>query len=162
MMGEAMKKLFVLFCFVGTAISASAQEPAVKATTIMHQDGSRTAKVVNLEERMSEETTYEAGSDRISRRTVYALDENGNPTRSSVYDAKGKLVYKAEFKRNGANQIGEEIGYSPSGQVLRRLVFNYGSDGRVTKVDVYDAQGNLVAPEGQSKSQEKRPRRVRR
>ena len=55
---------------------------------------------------------------------------------------------KAEYQRDGADRIIGESYSSVAGQSLGRRVYTYGPGGRkVTRVDSYDANGNLITPQ---------------
>ena len=123
---------------------AQAQSDApIKATTTMHADGTRSTTVTNPETRTTEETLLDSNGKTI-RRIVYALDERDLPTGATVYDKAGKVTYKSTYKRDTADRISEEAIVSANGQPLRRRVYSYGANNKISGVDEYDSNGALI------------------
>jgi hypothetical protein len=61
-----------------------------------------------------------------------------------VHDAKGKIVYKSKYLRDSADRIQEETIMSETGETIRRRVYTYGANNKVSGVDEYDANGVLI------------------
>ncbi len=144
-----MKTLSALL-LLALAIFANAQsanDGVIKVTVTMLSDGRHKNTILNPETHTSEET-IEDNKGRLLSKTVYALDDRGFPRTATFFDAKGKQLYKAEYQRDGSDRIIGETYSSMTGQSLGRRVYTYDSAGRkVTRVDSYDANGNLVAPQ---------------
>jgi hypothetical protein len=124
--------------------SLRAQEP-IKATTTVHEDGSRTVTVMDPEKRTTEETT-ETSQGKVLRKTTYLLDDRNQPLGAIAYDSKGAVLYRAAYKRDGMNRIDDETITTADGKMIRRRVYTYGANNKVARVDEYDAAGNLIAP----------------
>jgi hypothetical protein len=140
-----------------------AQEPApLKVTTTLHGDGTRTDTQIDSDARTGTATTMDAAG-KVLRKVEYQLDEANQPKAALVYNGKGVLVYKAAYKRDGAGRVIEEANYTANDQLVRRLVYTYGANDRVTNVQTFDASGREVTPPSPAKKDpKKRPPRTRR
>ncbi len=118
---------------------------AIKATTTVHPDGTRSTLLVNPEVQSAEETFYDAGG-KITGKTVYPLDSQNQPIGAISYNAKGAVITKSSYQRDAYGRIGEETITSGAGQFLRKRVYSYGVKNKVSRVDEYDANGVLIAP----------------
>ena len=137
----------LLLAFATFAHAQSSTDGAIKATVTMLSDGRQKNTVVNPETRASEETITDNKGKLLSK-TVYDLDERGLPRVATFFDSKGKQLYRAEYQRDGADRIIGESYSSMTGQSLGRRVYTYNAGGRkVTRVDSYDAAGNLITPQ---------------
>jgi hypothetical protein len=146
--------LALSFALAATA-SLSAQDGAIKATTTLHPDGTQSDTVFDPEKRTAEETTRTSAGKTL-RKITYLLDDQNQPLGSMTYDAKGTLLFRATYKRDGAGRIDEETISSATGQMMRRRVYSYGPNNKVIKLDEYDGNGNLVArPTKQTQSRAK-------
>lgn len=115
--------------------------PAIKVTTTLHDDGSRTVIKLDAGQHTSDSTTYTAG-DKVQQRIVYVLDEENQPVSGKVYAANGAVVFTSVYQHDGQNRITEEADYTPAGQLMRRFVYEFGSTGKVSRIRAFDAQGN--------------------
>ena len=137
----------LLLALATFAKAQSSTDGAIKATVTMLPDGRQKNTVVNPETRTSEETILDNKKKLLSK-TVYDLDDRGLPRIATFFDGKDKQLYKAEYQRDGADRIIAESYTSMAGQSLGRRVYSYSAGGRkVTKVDAYDANGNLITPQ---------------
>ena len=143
-------KILTTLLLLALATFANAQsstDGVIKVTVTMLTDGRHKSTIVNPETRTSEET-IEDNKGRMLSKTTYQLDDRGQPHVATFFDGKGKALYKAEYQRDGADRIIGESYISMAGQSLGRRVYTYSAGGRkVTKVDSYDANGNLVVPQ---------------
>jgi hypothetical protein len=136
----------LIFLGLCAASSAFGQEMGtIKATTTLHPDGTQTVTVTDPEKRTTEETVQTA-QGKVLRKTTYLLDDRNQPLGAIAYDAKGGVLYKASYKRDGMNRIDEETISGADGQLIRRRVYSFGANNKVTRVDEYDGQGNLLVP----------------
>lgn len=139
--------VLLLLALAASAHAQSSTDGAIKATVTMLADGRHKSTIVNPETHTSEET-IEDNKGKLLSKTVYDLDDRGLPRVATFFDKAGKQLYKAEYQRDGADRIIGETYMSMTGQPLGRRVYTYGPAGRkVTKVDSYDASGNLVTPQ---------------
>ena len=155
-----MKALPLLFCLIlAAAPAAQAQltrSDAIKATTTVHGDGTRSTMVVNPEAQSAEETLYNAAGKTL-RKVVYPLDPQNQPIGAITYDAKGTIIAKSSYKRDSSGRIGEETITSAAGQFLRRRVYTYSMQNKISGVEEYDANGTLIAgPKGRAPTKKKR------
>jgi len=153
----ATKKFSVLavafFCSAGALFAQDdGNASAIKVTTVLHEDGTKTITRVNREERTSEATTLDAG-DKMMQRIVYSLDDRGQPQTAVVYAANGQPVMRAAYKHDTYGRTTEEGNYTVEGKLVRRIVFEFGANGSVSGMRVFDANGNeLPTDSNQSKS----------
>jgi hypothetical protein len=131
---------------------------AIKATTTVHPDGTRSTLLVNPEAQSAEETFYDSGG-KVTGKTVYPLDGQNQPIGAISYNAKGAVVTKSSYQRDAAGRISEETITSSTGQFLRRRVYSYGATNKVSRVDEYDANGALIAPPPRAWTPEKKKKR---
>lgn len=118
----------------------------VKATVTMLPDGRQKNTVVDPEKRTTEETILNNKGKLLSR-TVYDMDERGQTVGATFFDAAGKALYKATYKHDAADRIAEENYVSLAGKPMGRRVYTYGLNNKVTQIDTYDPDGNLVVPQ---------------
>ncbi|MEA3211528.1 MAG: hypothetical protein QOE70_4585 [Chthoniobacter sp.] len=142
-----MKTLtFFLFLILGSLAHAQfTRGDTIKATTTVHTDGSRSTLVVNPETQSAEETYFD-GAGKVTQKIIYPLDPQNQPIGAITYDRKGNILAKSSYKRDEAGRIGEETITSAAGQFLRRRVYSYSAQNKVSRVDEYDANGVLIAP----------------
>ena len=142
-------------------MNAAAQEP-IKATTTMHPDGSRSLLVINPDTRIAEET-LENASGKAMRKTTYELDDRNQPLTALMRDAKGTVISRSSYRRDPtSSRLDEETISDPSGKMIRRRVYSYGTQNKVSRVDEYDAAGQLLVPVVQKKVGPGRPDKKKR
>lgn len=137
-----MKKIRALFfCFLVASVHAQDSGGGIRVTTTMHEDGTRTVLTTNSDDHTSESVTY-GPKDKVLQRIVYILNEDNVPESGIVYTPTGQIAFKAVYKRDGSNRVIEEIDSNPDGAMLRRFVYEYGANGKVSRIRAYDAAGN--------------------
>lgn len=150
--------LLIALALAGFAPRAIAdEEPAIKVTSVLHPDGSRTETQTDVAARTSEEKTFNAAG-KLTRSNLYRLDDSGKPAEGVAYDANGKVLYKFVYTRDALGRISEERDFTADGKLIQRFAYRYAPDGRVAGIDAFDGQGNPLAPlsKGQSSPQKKR------
>jgi hypothetical protein len=150
--------LFALFCAM---VTAAAQETygTIRATTRLRPDGTTSTTVMDPEKGTAEETISDSNGKAL-RKTTYILGERNISVGAIFADAKGKEIYKASYKRDGLGRIVETVFNSPDDRYLGKRIFVYGSGETVTRVEDYDAQGQLIAkPQAAGKPTTTRKRR---
>ena len=155
-----MKFIALLLC-VAAAPLAQAQltkGDAIKATTTVHSDGTRSTLLVNPEAQSAEETFYDTGG-KVTGKIVYPLDPQNQPIGAITYNAKGVVVAKSSYQRDASGRIGEETITSAAGQFLRRRVYSYSTQNKISRVDEYDANGVLIAPPPKAVAADKKRKR---
>ncbi len=142
-----MKTLpFVLALFLAPLAHAQfTRGDAIKATTTVHADGTRSTLVVNPETQSAEETYFDTGG-KVTQKIVYPLDAQNQPIGAITYNGKGAVIAKSSYVRDGSGRIGEETITSPTGQFLRKRVYSYSTKNKISRVDEYDANGVLIVP----------------
>jgi len=125
---------------VATAQDDGADD-TIHATTVLHEDGTRTVTITDPEKHTSEASTYD-GRDKVLQKIVYALDDQNQVVTGVVYTADNKPVFKAAYKRDDSNRISEEDDYTMDDQLIRRFVYEFGGNGKVVRIRAYDSQGN--------------------
>lgn len=141
-------RIFALILCLAAAPLAQAQltrGDAIKATTTVQADGSRSTLVVNPEAQSAEETFYDTAG-KVTRKIVYPLDAQNQPIGAINYDAKGAIIAKSSYVRDELGRISEETITSPAGQMLRRRVYAYATQNKISRIDEYDANGVLIVP----------------
>jgi hypothetical protein len=154
-----MKKisLFLLLCLPSIG---AAQEKAIKVTTTLHDDGTRTDMKVDPASQTAEATTY--AGEKILRRVAYKLDASGQMQEGDVFGPDGKMLFHAVFRRDALNRVVEEFNYAADGRLIRRLVYEYNTSGKIAKIDAFDAAGNpLSGSRGVADKRKRLPRRNR-
>ncbi len=122
-----------------------ARTDVIKATTTVHPDGTRSTLVVNPETQSAEEIYYDTAG-KISQKIVYPLDAQNQPIGAVISNAKGVVIAKSSYVRDSSGRIGEETITSPTGQFLRKRVYSYSTQNKISRVDEYDANGVLLNP----------------
>lgn len=154
-------KTFALLLLLAAAPLASAQftkGDAIKATTTVHSDGTRSTLLVNPEIQSAEETFYDVGG-KVTGKIVYPLDPQNQPIGAITYNAKGVVIAKSSYKRDASGRIGEETITSAAGQFLRRRIYSYSTQNKISRVDEYDANGVLIAPPPRAAVADKKKKR---
>jgi hypothetical protein len=131
---------------------------AIKATTTVHSDGTRSTLMVNPEAQSAEETFFDSGG-KITQKIVYPLDPQNQPIGAITYNAKGAVVAKSSYVRDAQGRIGEETITSATGQFLRKRVYSYSTQNKISRVDEYDANGVLIAPPPRAAVADKKKKR---
>ncbi len=140
-------KLPALFsALLCAAITASAQDSygTIRATTKLRPDGTTSTTITDPEKRTAEETISDANR-KVLRKTTYILGERDISIGAIFADAKGKVIYKASYVRDGAGRVIETAFTSPEDKYLGKRIFVYGAGDAVARVEDYDAQGRLIA-----------------
>ncbi len=131
---------------------------AIKATTTFHPDGTKSTLVVNPEAQSAEETSYDMAG-KIARKIVYPLDPQNQPIGAITYNAKSVVIAKSSYVRDASGRIGEETITSAAGEFLRRRVYSYSTQNKISRVDEYDANGVLIAPPPKAAVADKKKKR---
>jgi antitoxin component YwqK of YwqJK toxin-antitoxin module len=158
-----MKKICT-FAFCILTACARAQDSsshAIKVTTLLHEDDTKTVTTTDPDQHTSESVTYTA-RDKVLQKIVYTLDENNVATSGNIYNAKGQFLFKAVYKRDAMSRVAEELDTTSDGQLIRRFVYEYGANGKVSRIRAYDASGNEMQQSPAKKDQKQAPPRRRR
>jgi len=159
-----MKRRFFAFSLawlLACAAPGFAQEEGgnpIKVTTTLHGDGSRTDTKKDIDNHLTETTTYNA-ANQLVQRDVLTLDDQGLATEGVTYNAKNVIVARMAYKYDALGQINEQITKAPNGSLLGRLVFTRDANGRVT-VQAFDAQGNPIKADSSAASSRKKASRT--
>jgi hypothetical protein len=140
-----VKALALLLLLSPLAHAQLTKGDAIKATTTVHSDGTKSTLIVNPEAQSGEETFYDTGG-KVTRKIVYPLDSQNQPLGAITYDAKGAVLAKSSYVRDASGRIGEETIMSAKGEFLRKRVYSYSTQNKISRVDEYDANGVLIIP----------------
>jgi hypothetical protein len=113
----------------------------IHAITTLHDDGSKTVTITDPDKHTSEATTYDGGN-KMTQRVAYALDDQNQVASGVIYSAKNLPVFKSVYKRDDSNRLSEEDDYTMDDQLIRRFVYEFGADGKVSRIRAFDGQGN--------------------
>jgi hypothetical protein len=143
-------KAFVLLIALSYLLAplVPAQEyGTIHATTRLRSDGTSVNTIVDPDKHTAEETILDAGKPpKVLKRTTYLLGDNDIAMAALFKDAKGAVVYKATYTRDGAGHVTEAAFTAPDGRYLGKRVFVYGATGdTATQVLDYDANGQQIA-----------------
>jgi hypothetical protein len=116
----------------------------IHAGTTIYLDGSKTVTVTNPDNHTSEVSRYDA-ANKLIQKMVYTLGDDKQPVSGVVYDENNQAIYKTVYKRDEMNRIAEEDDYTVYNRFIRRLVFQYGLDGKPTGIRTYSTPGDTVA-----------------
>jgi len=134
-------------------------DDTIHAITTLHDDGTRTVTISDPAKHTSEASTY-TSQNKLLQKIVYALDDNNQPASGIVYTADNHPVFKTVYKHDDLNRLSEEDDYTMTDQLLRRFVYEFGPDGKVSRIRAYDSQGNELQQTGARKDQKKALPRV--
>ncbi len=141
-----MKIPVFFFAVLVAAVSASAQESygTIKATTKLRADGSTCTTIVDPEKRTAEETITDT-KGKVQRKTTFLLGDRDLAIGAIFADAKGNVIYKASYQRDAYGHVIESSFTGPEGQYLGKRLFFFGTGDTVTRIEDYDAKGQLIA-----------------
>ena len=139
--------VFSLACLLACTAPGYAQEGGnpIKVTTIIHDDGTRTETIADVDSRSLETKTYSA-SQKLTERCVYTVDEQGRAVEGVVYNAKDTIISRVAFQYDAQGNVKEKLEKTPNGILLKRIVYIQDPTGRVT-VRTFDARGKLISEE---------------
>ncbi len=149
-MSYSQKPLFFLFLSLCSCPLVWGQAEGVRARTQVYPDGSTRAVVVDYENKTSEEVMKDA-SGKVTKKTLYTMDDRGQVVGATHLDAKGNVRYREAFTLDGSNRVIQSQLYSSTDRPLGRRVLTYGSKG-APRVDDYDEKGNLIKTTGGTRS----------
>ena len=136
-----MRFLALLICLPAVALCQDdAQDNAIHVTTTLHEDGTKTVTQINPETHTSEASTYD-NRDHLRQKIVYTLDERNQPETGVVYTAANVPVFKAAYTRDNLGRVTEEVDSTMTDQLMRRFVYEFGPDGKVSRIRAFDANG---------------------
>lgn len=115
----------------------------IRVTTTLHADGTRTVMQTDPEKHAAECSDYDH-ANKLLKKIVFDLDEQGQTIGGAVFSSKGVLVAKMQYKRDAMNRVSEVTTYTPDDRLTGRLVYHYDSNNRVVKIDAFDANGNAI------------------
>lgn len=144
-----MKSLATLLTFSVLAapmLPAQVTYGTIKVTVKLRADGTRSTTKLDPDKHTAEETITDTGN-KVLKKTTYLLGEDNIAVGAIFYDAKGNILYKASYQRDGAGRVTEAAFSAADDTYLGKRVFVYGGPGDVaTQVTDYDASGQMIAP----------------
>ena len=141
-----MKSLALLSALVLAAGTVGAQESygTIRSTTKLRGDGSSSTTTVDPDARTATEVITDA-KGKVQRKTTYLLGEKDMASGAIFSDAKGQVIYKASYKRDGYGRVVECAFAGPDDRYLGKRLFTFGVGDQVAKMEDYDANGQLIA-----------------
>ena len=139
-----MKTPVLIFALAFLPLVPARAQGTIKATTRMRPDGTTATTVVNPDTRTSEETIADQGGKVLSK-TIFYLNEQNFAKGATHLDGQGRVRYKETYKFDYAGKITESTLFGAKNEPLGRRVFVYEGKSQPTRVDDYDANGNLVS-----------------
>jgi hypothetical protein len=125
-------------------VSAQETYGTIRATTKLRPDGSKATTILDPEKHTAEETILDSGN-KVLKKTTYLLGDGDIAIGAIFFDAKGKEVYRASYKRDGAGRVAESTFNAPDGRYLGKRVFVYAGNDTAGQVVDYDANGQIIA-----------------
>lgn len=116
----------------------------IYAKGILHEDGTRTDSIKDVQKRETSETTYNANNVVIAKK-VFILNENGDPLQGIIYDGAGNLIARAQFFFDSLGRITEERCINPQGEIFRRVIRQYDASGKALPTRAFDFAVNAPA-----------------
>jgi hypothetical protein len=155
--------LLAALALAAPALLAQESYGTIRATTKLRPDGSKSTTIVDPDAHTAEETIQDA-ANRVMKKTTYLLGDRDLAVGAIFYDAKGKIIYKASYRRDEVGHVVEASFTGAADQYLGKRVFVYTGGGNsatdaATQVIDYDANGQMIAqaqPVSPSKSSKKR------
>lgn len=125
-----------------------------RASTILHDDDSKTVTLYDAEKRQSDVKYYNPnGSWRAH--IVYTLGDDGKIKAGQFYSRSGKATVRSRYRYDDSDRVIEETHYNLAGKLVRRMTYEYGFSDRVMKTVAYNGQGDVLGvyiPKKRSKS----------
>ena len=150
-MKSSIRTLLTTLLFCCLALRAPAQDPGIKVSILVHDDGSKTVTKTDPESHTCEEQTL-TEKDKLLKRVVFTVDENNRAISGVIFTPAGKPVRKIVYKYDGKNRVSEEQDFTPADVYLGKFVYEYNDNGKLVKVRAYDAAGNDVTSPGAKNS----------
>jgi hypothetical protein len=142
---KALVLLSVLLFLAAPLVPAQETYGTIRATTRLRPDGTKCTTIVNPDTHTADETIYDA-RNKVLKKTTYLLGDGDIAVGAIFYDAKGAVIYKASYQRDGAGRVTETAFTGPDGRYYGKRVFVYGVSGdNATQIIDYDANGQLIA-----------------
>ncbi len=109
----------------------------IYAKGIMHEDGTRTDSVKDIQKRETAETTFDSRGVVIAKK-AFMLNENGDPIQGIIYDGAGNLIARVQFFFDTLGRITEERCLNPQGEIFRRVIRQYDPSGNPLPAKAFD------------------------
>ncbi|MEI6534248.1 MAG: hypothetical protein WCN98_02820 [Verrucomicrobiaceae bacterium] len=141
MKGSVMLLTGSLLALGGEVMSVRGQSlanaPKVEGRALLHPDGTRTDSIKDVNKHEMIETTYDARSVVIAKKT-FLLNANGDPTQGVIYDGAGNLIARVQFFFDDLGRMIEERCSNTQGQIFRRVIHRYDANGKALPADAHD------------------------
>src|SRR5688572_15098351 len=105
----------------GSGASGQAGNSAKK---VLHNDGTVTESVSDIEKGELRETTFDSRGVLLSKRIVL-LNDRAQPVQGMIYGGKDELVGSVRFAYDDLGRMLEEISLNSQGEVFRRKIHTY-------------------------------------
>ncbi len=155
-----MKISLLLVPLLLAASFASAQETygTIKVTTKLLEGGVKSTTILDPDKRTAEETLTDAAGKTLKKIT-YILGERDLAVGAIFADGKGNVIYKASYQRDALGHVVESSFTAPDDRYLGKRIFVFGAGDKVTQIQDYDANGQLIAPAAAASGKSAKKRR---
>jgi hypothetical protein len=140
--------------WVFAAVSLISSPLAVADGALKSADNTIRSKVVDDESKSVTETISDAHG-KLQKKTVLFFgsndwyDKTNWSTGAVHYNTDNTIRYKESYQRDAKGVMQQTWLYSKDDRVLGHRVFHYDANGKVDRVDDFDAEGRLLAPAAQ-------------
>lgn len=121
----------------GSVHAQQIKSTQIYAKGILHEDGTRTDSIKDVQKRETSEITYSANGVVIAKK-VFLLNENGDPLQGIIYDGAGNLIARAQFFFDDLGRVTEERCINPKGEIFRRVIRQYDASGKALPSKAFD------------------------
>ena len=111
------------------------------AKKVLHNDGTVTESVSDIEKGELRETTFDSRGVLLSKRIVL-LNDRGLPVQGMIYGGKDELVGSVRFAYDDLGRVLEEISLNAQGEVFRRKIQTYDAAGKPLPTKIVDYSKN--------------------
>ncbi len=114
-----------------------ANAPKIEARALLHQDGTRTDSIKDINKHEMTETTFSANNVAITKKK-FLLNANGDPTQGVIYDGADNLIARVQFFFDDLGRLFEERCTNTQGEIFRRVIHRYDASGKPLPPDAHD------------------------
>lgn len=114
-----------------------ANAPRVEGRALLHQDGTRTDSIKDVNKHEMTETTFNANGVVIMKKK-FLLNAKGDPTQGVIYDGADNLIARAQFIFDDLGRLFEERCTNTQGEIFRRVIHRYDASGKALPPDAHD------------------------
>lgn len=114
-----------------------ANGPKIEARALLHQDGTRTDSIKDLNKHEITETMFSANNVVIAKKK-FLLNAKGDPTQGVIYDGADNLIARVQFFFDDLGRVAEERCMNTQGEIFRRVIHRYDANGKALSTDAHN------------------------